>query len=815
MQGSPRIDELRQKFHENPRRYFAPLANEYRKAGDPEQAIAICRAHLAQQPQHMSGHVVYGQALYDARRADEARTVFEKALALDPDNAIVLRQLGDIAREKGESAEARHWYSKALDLDSQDSEAAAYLAELEEPLTGDEVPLTGDEEPTAVAEELVAQTEEAIEDATPAEVQGDGAEETAEPESTFVMSGDRDDPRTETQPAPGTQEATASDDGMPEPEEQPEPIEAPGSDTEPEPVELPEPEIAPQPIEMPEPEIAPEPIEMPEPEVTPEPVREPESDVESIEDPIEEPEPVEAEAVQQPEAVQKPEVVQQPEAVQEFDAVQEPDSEDPGLTEIEDEEEVPPQETVVPWRKTPQPVASPFVTRTMAELYLKQGYTAAALDVYRQLAIQNPDDAAIRERIEELSPRPAATEHADEVSPETRTAGAESIYMPDTDFSVSADARTGAPIDAEGRHFSDLDLRRDAESIGGAEDRRAEKTGMLGNAAAFDDSPAFDDEPAPGDSSVLDDSPPEIAKEDIWGDLSEAGAEEEFGERVAELDWTDPGFGFGASEPEAPETETVEQLEQQEDETESADDSTGIADGARFVEMPVMLGEFQTSIDEAGMASTSPHEPETAPQETIAAGEAPPMPATTEESVEADFRGDEAAAAMAAGESGATEPPADSGDEPGLDDEAGVVAYSPEPPRDEDLPHFTPKVPTVREFFATLGSRKPPSTAGSAAFTARAALPDAASQATAQADDLPLATDAFSDLFPGEEIAEEDTRAAFALSGALSGTSHNPVPEKIQTPPQPQEPVATENQAQESEEDIRRFREWLDGLADS
>src|ERR1051325_3120365 len=106
MQNSPRIDDLKQKFHENPRRYFAPLANEYRKAGDPEQAIAICRAHLAQQPGHMSGHVVYGQALYDARRTEEARGVFEKALALDPDNAIVLRQLGDIAREKGETDEA-------------------------------------------------------------------------------------------------------------------------------------------------------------------------------------------------------------------------------------------------------------------------------------------------------------------------------------------------------------------------------------------------------------------------------------------------------------------------------------------------------------------------------------------------------------------------------------------------------------------------------------------------------------------------------------------------------------------------------------
>ena len=135
MQGSTRIDELRQKFHENPRRYFAPLANEYRKAGDPEQAIAICRAHLAQQPGHMSGHVVYGQALYDARRTDEAQTVFEKALALDPDNAIVLRHLGDIAREKGEDTEARHWYTRALEADPGDKEIAAYIAELTEPLT--------------------------------------------------------------------------------------------------------------------------------------------------------------------------------------------------------------------------------------------------------------------------------------------------------------------------------------------------------------------------------------------------------------------------------------------------------------------------------------------------------------------------------------------------------------------------------------------------------------------------------------------------------------------------------------------------------
>ena len=68
MASSARIDELKQKFDENPRRYFAPLANEFRKVGDLEQAILICEAYLPQQPGHMSGHIVYGQALFESGR---------------------------------------------------------------------------------------------------------------------------------------------------------------------------------------------------------------------------------------------------------------------------------------------------------------------------------------------------------------------------------------------------------------------------------------------------------------------------------------------------------------------------------------------------------------------------------------------------------------------------------------------------------------------------------------------------------------------------------------------------------------------------
>ena len=102
MATSARIDDLRKKFDENPRRYFAPLANEYRKAGDLAQAITICRQHLADQPGHMSGHIVYGQALFEHKEYDEAQKVFAAALALDPENLIALRLLGDIARDGGD-----------------------------------------------------------------------------------------------------------------------------------------------------------------------------------------------------------------------------------------------------------------------------------------------------------------------------------------------------------------------------------------------------------------------------------------------------------------------------------------------------------------------------------------------------------------------------------------------------------------------------------------------------------------------------------------------------------------------------------------
>src|SRR6266566_3015152 len=137
-----RLRELQEKFEENPRRYFAPLANEYRKGGQQRRAIEICSEQLAHMPGHMSGQIVYGQALYEVGEFDEARTVFRSALTVDPENLIALRTLGDMSLQAGNTVEARDWYTRLLDADPKDTAAIALVSEID--ASADAVPLAAE-----------------------------------------------------------------------------------------------------------------------------------------------------------------------------------------------------------------------------------------------------------------------------------------------------------------------------------------------------------------------------------------------------------------------------------------------------------------------------------------------------------------------------------------------------------------------------------------------------------------------------------------------------------------------------------------------
>lgn len=155
MADNPRIEDLRKRYHENPRRFFAPLANEYRKGGFLDRAILLCEKHLGEQPENMNGLVVYGQTLFESGRPEDARVPFERALGLDPENLIALRHLGDIARLVGDAPEARKWYQRVLEYDRRNDEVLEILEQMGEGVASEDDTAPIEEPKTARFDERV------------------------------------------------------------------------------------------------------------------------------------------------------------------------------------------------------------------------------------------------------------------------------------------------------------------------------------------------------------------------------------------------------------------------------------------------------------------------------------------------------------------------------------------------------------------------------------------------------------------------------------------------------------------------------------
>jgi len=88
----------------------------------------------------MSGYIVYGQALYDAHRTEEAAAVFQEALRIDPENIIALRHLGDIARTNGDLESAAIWYERVLGVEPKNEEVAGYLDSMRASIRGETIP---------------------------------------------------------------------------------------------------------------------------------------------------------------------------------------------------------------------------------------------------------------------------------------------------------------------------------------------------------------------------------------------------------------------------------------------------------------------------------------------------------------------------------------------------------------------------------------------------------------------------------------------------------------------------------------------------
>lgn len=129
MAYSSEIDKLEKRQRENPKgRNFAPLADAYRKAGELDRAIELCRRGLQEHPDYISAHIVYGRCLIDKHDDPGAEQVFRRVLELDPENILGLRILAEIGERGGRPEQAVEWLTRLLAADPMNGDAAEALA---------------------------------------------------------------------------------------------------------------------------------------------------------------------------------------------------------------------------------------------------------------------------------------------------------------------------------------------------------------------------------------------------------------------------------------------------------------------------------------------------------------------------------------------------------------------------------------------------------------------------------------------------------------------------------------------------------------
>jgi tetratricopeptide (TPR) repeat protein len=127
-----RLDDLRRRVQLDPSSIaFAQLAEEYRRAGQLEEAVDVCRAGLAIHPSYLSARVTLGRALLDLQHFDDAQQELEWVLKGAPENLAAIRGLAEIHHRRGSLVEALAQYRAALALARNDPDLEQTISDLE------------------------------------------------------------------------------------------------------------------------------------------------------------------------------------------------------------------------------------------------------------------------------------------------------------------------------------------------------------------------------------------------------------------------------------------------------------------------------------------------------------------------------------------------------------------------------------------------------------------------------------------------------------------------------------------------------------
>jgi tetratricopeptide (TPR) repeat protein len=128
---NPRIEDLRRRVQKDPASIaFAQLAEECRRAGEYQEAVATCRAGLEIHPGYLSARVTLGRSLVELGQLDKAKGELSRVLESAPDNLAAIRGLAEIHFRRGELPEALAQYRKALVLAPNDPDLEETVTDL-------------------------------------------------------------------------------------------------------------------------------------------------------------------------------------------------------------------------------------------------------------------------------------------------------------------------------------------------------------------------------------------------------------------------------------------------------------------------------------------------------------------------------------------------------------------------------------------------------------------------------------------------------------------------------------------------------------
>ena len=126
------IAKLTERIAKDPKsKLFVPLAEEHKKAGDLEMAIQVLTEGLRSNPGYVTARSFLGRLLIDKGDLAGAQKELEEVIKAIPDNLLAQRKLGDLYVLQGRRDDALKRYKAALALNPSDKELPSLLADLE------------------------------------------------------------------------------------------------------------------------------------------------------------------------------------------------------------------------------------------------------------------------------------------------------------------------------------------------------------------------------------------------------------------------------------------------------------------------------------------------------------------------------------------------------------------------------------------------------------------------------------------------------------------------------------------------------------